>query len=181
MWNEETQRIIQPIRNPDGAVIGHNARYWYELDTLQLEAERRKPKAITYWNDVGSPFKNAITLVRHRGAPLVLLEDMLSATRVAYWRGGNAMAGALLGTDIDTESLNRICAQCHPSRIVLTLDADATVKAIKLLNNLRGCVPCPVDLIPLSGPDIKDMTDEELTIYMGALHGTTSDKCSCQG
>lgn len=179
LWNEEDCRIVMPIRMPNGEVIGHNARYWPELDDPEIEREKL-PKSITYWNDPDNRFKHSVPrYLQTKRSPLVLVEDMVSSLRLTHTHGVSSCA--LLGVHIEAHNLYSLYDQLHPSSVVVTLDADATTTAIKLVRRLRGALPVPVRIVPLTGSDLKDMTEDALAAYVEVIYGTTDRECVHQG
>lgn len=160
-WNEETQRVILPIRDARHAELGHNARYWRELDTMDLISVG--PKSITYWNKL-DVVKYHMPLREHRTDTLTLVEDQPSAVRLAQ----DTDTLALLGTHVTNELAHTIQAMRY-SRIVLALDNDATLKALKIKREL-GLFYNRFDVVPLPGPDIKDMTVDEYNQFLEACY-----------
>lgn len=163
-WNDETQRVIMPIRNARRAELGHNARYWGELDAVGLGAVG--PKSITYWNQFDC-VKYHMPLRCNRGGTLTLVEDQPSAVRLAQ----DTDTVALLGTHAEPAVMEELCRMNY-SRIVLALDADATLKAIKIRKQYSLFFN-RFDVVPLSGPDIKDMTADEYNTFLEVAYGKT--------
>lgn len=162
-WNEETQRVIQPIRNMDRVVIGHNARYWKELDTLLLA--RQSSKSITYWNNGEEPWRHSAPLPRSGSGTVVLVEDIPSAIRLAY-SGYDSIA--LLGVSAVIGDINRY------DQGIICLDADATTTAIRLGQSLRdGRVGTRVVPLPC---DVKDMSEQQFEELKEALDGGTGSQ-----
>lgn len=161
-WNDETQRVIIPIRDIRMAELGHNARYWPELDGLRLG--NVGPKSITYWNDLDC-VKYHMPIREQRGDTLTLVEDQPSAVRLAQ----DTDALALLGTHV-TNQLAATIQSMRYSRIVLVLDNDATLKALKIKQQL-GLFFNRFDVVPLEGPDIKDMTVDEYNRFLEVAYG----------
>lgn len=179
LWNAETQRVILPIRDCTGRTIGHNARYWPELDLLKLD-QRGLAKSITYWNDPDNRFKHSIPrYLQTRSSPLVLVEDQPSSVRLTHTHGISSCA--LLGTHIAAENLYSLYDNIAPSAVVVSLDADATVTAIKLVQRLRGTVPVPIVCVPLTGDDLKEMTEDALAAYVEVIYGATDRERVHQG
>jgi len=160
-WNEETQRVILPIRDARRAELGHNARYWRELDAMDLRSVG--PKSITYWNKL-DVVKYHMPIRQQRTDTLTLVEDQPSAVRLAQ----DTDTVALLGTHVTAELARTLQAMKY-SRIVLALDNDATLKALKIKQEL--CLFFnQFDVVPLAGPDIKDMTVDEYKQFLEAIH-----------
>lgn len=161
-WNDETQRVVLPIRDVRRAELGHNARYWRELDAVELGDVG--PKSITYWNRLDCvkyhmPFRSS------RGGTLTLVEDQPSAVRLSQ----DTDTLALLGTHVTAELAREIQTMGY-SRIVLALDNDATLKALKIKQQI-GLFYRQFDVIPLEGPDIKDMTVDEYNRFLEVAYG----------
>lgn len=183
MWNEETQRVIQPIRNYQSTVVGHIARYWAELDVHGLDSESRGCKSITYWENGDEPFMHAVPVQGAEYSGLIILvEDLVSACRVAQLASG-VLAIGLLGVHFTADELSAVChyvERFHTGNLggaaaVVALDRDATVTGIKLARRIRGA--CPVTTVPLDN-DIKDMTPDELHEFMEVVYGTAGHKRS---
>lgn len=160
-WNDDEQRIVMPVRNQYHHTIGHNSRYWAELDVKGVGI--KGGKAITYWDDpdvVKLQFPMNTTI----GGNLVLVEDMPSAVRLA----GDINCVALLGTHITPEAAALLSSMRY-ARVILALDADATAKALKI-KQAYSFYFLRMDIVPLRGPDVKDMTIDQYNSFLQELN-----------
>lgn len=163
MWNAETGRVVMPIKDFYGRTLGHNARHWEDVAGFPCEG----PKAITYWD---SPDCGKYHFAGSGGGPLVLVEDMVSATVLSDY----VDCVAMLGTNL-TLPLVRAALDAGYDTAVLSLDADAAAKAIKV------AMQCSLyfktfKVVTLDGPDIKDMDLVELSDYLGRINRVTGYK-----
>ena len=119
-----------PVYNNVGHEIGMCTKRFPE-QFIRKDADRHyydtQEKSILYMSNdraavVHFP-KNSDVLCTHR--PLVVVEDIISATRLRQF----GESCALLGTALSTEKVKAI--RESNSRIILALDSDATTKAIK--------------------------------------------------
>lgn len=159
-WNPDEQRIVMPIRDSYHHVIGHNSRYWSDLDAGNVGIGGGK--SITYWNNPDVA-KLHVPMATGISGNVVLVEDMPSAVRLA--QDYNCIA--LLGTHLTAEMAATLAAMRYDN-VIFALDADATAKALKLKNQwsfyfLRTTV------LPLPGPDIKDMSILEYNEFLERL------------
>lgn len=90
---------------------------------------------------------------------LVIVEDQVSALKVAP----HHHALALLGTHIGDDKAQEI-KEGKYSKILLCLDNDATYEAIKLQLKLQHVLP-NMYIVGL-GQDIKDMNDEQFEAFL---------------
>ncbi len=143
------RRISMPIYGPDGRERGTSYRSY----------EGAKPKAIVELRDesciVGSWYK-----WRRASEVLVLVEDQISAIKLAPY----VHALALLGTNISEELAEEI-ATANYKQVLICLDEDAILKAVKLQLAWRGKIK-HLQVVALGTTDIKDMTDEDFTKFL---------------
>lgn len=146
------RRVIIPIRDPHGRMRGHVYRsYWGD-----------SPKAFTdYMEDRGTGI--AWCRATAFGKTLVIVEDLPSAYRLMC-AGMDAVA--LLGTTVDNARINEM-KQAGFTKLVLSLDQDATEKAIAMVLALNAVGVLTVK--PLEDVDIKDMTPEKFSEYIGEV------------
>lgn len=90
-----------------------------------------------------------------------VVEDQLSALRLAQ-EGTTAVA--LLGTTFNHERALEVAHVADGKPIYLSLDRDATHKAVEYVKQFRYAGN--FQLRPLTGPDIKDMTTDELQAWL---------------
>lgn len=157
-WNEETQRVIQPIYDERGYEIGVGARAYPEL------GEYDGPKEITYWNNIDCPKYHYPRRNTGTGT-LVLVEDRTSANRLSYTGGVDCVA--LLGTHMSADVVAAIASLDYP-RVVIALDDDARDKAISMVRT-HGWLFQRLDAIFINGPDLKDMTPEQLEDFVSRV------------
>lgn len=151
-WCEEMQRVICPIHNIHGGVIGHNARFYPDLAARELEPD--EPKAITYWDDVDH--YKADFYITTSTKQIILVEDQPSALRLKC-SGYNACA--LIGTHLHDDVVKALL-DANIRDILLILDADAVAKAFSVRKQWALFFDT-FRVIPLDGPDIKDMTNAQ--------------------
>lgn len=156
-WNVEQQRIVMPIRDNYHHTTGHNSRYWSELDEVGVVGGG--PKSITYWDNPDCT-KLHFPMTCGQAGTLALVEDQPSAVRLSQ----DYNCVALLGTHITAE-MAELLAMMRYDRVTLVLDADATAKAIKLKQQW-GFYFSRMNILPLRGPDIKDMSSLEYTEFL---------------
>ena len=94
------------------------------------------------------------------GTTAVVVEDAASASAVGILEGITGVA--LLGTNVNSLQKKHLRAY---SKVIISLDKDASSKAIKLLTKLEGLVPTTVrfleeDLKWLTGPELKELYNE---------------------
>lgn len=140
-------RVYAPLFTPQGKVRGYNCRDVYKEQTPKdLIFLFREDDCKLAW------------YLHSRQAPLVLVEDRLSALRLSSY----VNAASLNGTDIGDAMVDEI-RRTALGPIYLCLDKDATMKAVKQVIKLKGVLP--MKSLPLS-MDIKDMPREELSEWV---------------
>lgn len=107
-WNPRMQRVILPVRNMDGKVI-----YWQGRGF-----DKDRPKALNANVD-----RAGIVADYGAGPVTAVTEDILSAAKV----GGVTHAIALLGTVMDSRTVQLLAKQAQP--VALMLDSDAAGRA----------------------------------------------------
>lgn len=153
MWTEEYGgRVVMPIRSLDGTHVGDTLRS-YNGDQPKAMINRLREGQILSWHST----------VRYPST-LVMCEDQPSAVRLS---GVNGVAGvALLGTELSYDK----CLDIKRSKIknlVLSLDEDATAKAVQHLVTYRHMLPT-MRLVPLD-EDIKNMDNEKFELYISEV------------
>lgn len=107
-WNPRMQRVILPVRDHTGKVI-----YWQGRGF-----DSSRPKALNANVD-----RAGIVAAYGAGPVTAVTEDMLSAAKV----GGVTHAIALLGTVMDSRTVQLLAEQAQP--VALMLDSDAAGRA----------------------------------------------------
>lgn len=107
-WNPRMQRVILPVRDHTGKVI-----YWQGRGF-----DSSRPKALNANVD-----RAGIVASYGTGPVTAVAEDMLSAAKV----GGVTHAIALLGTAMDSQTIQLLAKQAQP--VALMLDSDAAGRA----------------------------------------------------
>ena len=166
-FSEEDMRVYYPQYDVMGRVFGYIARHYPALD-----GERKTKGAKAYWKQVipGDPgllFPNMDVMAQVvKEKRVVVVEDYPSMLRI------NSQIGiptcCLGGTNIYAAHLDTMIAMGVEELIIL-LDADAVVKAIKLKRGLALAFD-NVRVIPLTGADPKDMTTNELNLIFEGIH-----------
>jgi hypothetical protein len=166
-FSEQDMRIYFPQYDVMGRVFGYIARHYPTLD-----GGFNTKGAKAYWKQVipGDPgllFPNMAVMAQvvEQGR-VVVVEDYPSMLRI------NSQLGiptcCLGGTNIYANHLDTMI-KMGVRELIILLDADAVVKAIKLKRGLSLAFD-NVTVIPLTGADPKDMTHDELNlIFKGIL------------
>ena len=166
-YSEEDMRVYFPQYDVMGRVFGYIARHYPALDH-----DRPTKGAKAYWKQVipGDPgllFPNmdvmAQVVKQHR---VVVVEDYPSMLRI------NSQLGiptcCLGGTNIYSAHIDTMITM-GVRELVILLDADAVMKAIKLKRGLSLAFD-NVKVIPLTGADPKDLGTQELAdLFKGVL------------
>ncbi len=160
-FSEEDCRVYFPQYDVMGRVFGYIARHYPALD-----GNHKTKGAKAYWKqaiagDPGLLFPNMNVLAQvaeqHR---VVLVEDYPSMLRI------NSQIGiptcCLGGTNIYAAHIDTMLT-LGVREVIILLDADAVMKAIKLKRGLSLAFDS-VKVIPLTGADPKDMTTDELNL-----------------
>lgn len=140
---EEQSRLVVPIRGPDGLERGVETRAKRGVD----------PKTLHYrssddvWMGWYGP-KQAT-----RTAPVVLVEDVLSAAKV----GLRFRAASLMGSHVSLDHCMEAAGESD--NVILALDSDATEKALKYRR--RFALLCSLVVVPLKR-DLKYETPEDI-------------------
>lgn len=138
-------RIAMSIRTPQDTHRG-----WVLRSALDRPV---RTKAYTYFDQPNVP-KASWYRQRIEG-PTILVEDIPSAVRVSQYYN----ACALLGTGVTPATAEEI-AERRTGQVIIALDADATIEAIRLANKWRllwGDV-----FVLVLQKDFKDKTEEEI-------------------
>lgn len=121
---------------------------------LRSACDRRvRTKAYTYFEEPDTP--KASWYRKRIDGPTVLVEDIPSAVRMAEYYN----CAALLGTGVTPSTAEEI-AERRTGRVIVALDADATIQSIRLANKWRLLWEDVFVLVLTK--DIKDQTEEEL-------------------
>lgn len=142
------RRVSFPIYGPDSRKRGTSYRSFQGAD----------PKAIIDLQGEDS-IAQCWYKMRRASSTLILVEDQLSALRLAP----HVHAVALLGTNVSDAKVAEY-KQGKYTRVILSLDNDATYEAIKLTLRLRGSLP--INVMGLE-KDIKNMSTDEFESYLG--------------
>lgn len=158
-YSEEDGRVYYPQYDTMGRVFGYIARHYPALNN-----DRPTKGAKAYWKQViaGDPallFPNMEVLAQVVDEQrVIVVEDYPSMLRI------NSQAGiptcCLGGTNIYTRHIDTMI-ELGVKELIILLDADAVVKAVKLKRGLSLAFD-KVTVIPLTGADPKDMTLNEL-------------------
>lgn len=160
-----------PIYAPDGCVRGHVIRRPWDRSPLWYEggAAPWAKKADTYKADPAAPLQS--WYVRNPELPLVLVEDQLSAIKVASQgdiadamaflgvpRGGNCANGFARVREITREVAKR-------PEVVVALDADATADAFAFVRNWGAAFPSI--RVAILEQDLKDTEPRDFRRVLG--------------
>lgn len=146
-------RLYLPIVRPDLKESGANLR------SLQPGVV---PKSIIHLYDPESVSSSWVKLQR-RSDLLVIVEDQFSAYKIGTYHHSLA----LLGTNLNESKVDEIAEQPKYKKIVLALDNDATMQAIKLLFKWQRRLP-NLEVVGLA-KDLKDQTEDELTKFRESI------------
>jgi len=158
-YSEEDCRVYYPQWTPQGTIQGYIARYYPELASgVPLKGAKALWKGILKSDvDLCYPNMDVLAQVVEQGR-VCLVEDYPSALRINSQVGYPTLC--LGGTNIYNAHIAGLLA-LGVKNIVLLLDADAVVKAVKLKRGL--CLAFDsVKILPLTGADPKDMSLDEL-------------------
>ena len=165
-YSEEDGRVYFPQYDVMGRVFGYIARHYPALDN-----DHPTKGAKAYWKQViagecGLLFPNMEVMAQVvEQQRVVVVEDYPSMLRI------NSQLGiptcCLGGTNIYTAHLDTMITMGVRELIIL-LDADAVVKAIKLKRGLSLAFD-NVTVIPLTGADPKDMQVDELNLIFKGI------------
>lgn len=162
-WEEHHERVIYPIRNLAGYDEGLLLR---KYDDLILHEDNVKGiKAKTYWRELPKDYK-LTGLMPPRDAArsdhIVLVEDYPSAMRINL----DVPCTAISGTSLQDASLMDLI-KAGIKHVVMILDADAVVKASKIVHAYRPFFHT-MSFIPLKWGD-KDPKDMSNAAYNNLL------------
>jgi DNA primase len=115
-WEEGNERLYMPIHNSRGYVTGGVAK--------NIGGVWDGPKAVTYWQNRGEEYHVPVNCPAT--GPLVVVEDIISAEKVA----AISRSAALLGTHLSADTAEALSALTDHLKIFL--DEDAIDKAIKM-------------------------------------------------
>ena len=165
-YSEEDCRVYYPQYDEIGRVFGYIARHYPKLD-----GNRRTHGAKAYWKQVlpGDPgllFPNMEVMAQVvKEQRVLVVEDYPSMLRINSQTG--VPTCCLGGTNIYASHIDTMLTLGVKDLIIL-LDADAVVKAVKLKRGLSLAFDS-VTVIPLTGADPKDMTHDELKSIMRGI------------
>lgn len=143
---DATDRFIIPIKSPIGRLRGVVARSF----------SGQRPKTITYPARSDEPLVGWVLPEVVKYPVVVVVEDLISATRVAQ-AGGTGVA--LLGTHMSQDACMEIADMSTHKQAVLALDRDAFSNAILIAGRYRALFWPPLRVARLT----KDLKDEPET------------------
>ena len=145
-WNEHYSRVVIPVFDWDGEIIGSVLR-------SEIGAS---PKALSYTED------NAVGFFHNRNSDkLIVVEDLSSAIRASE----HMNAAAILGTHLNDERV-AVLRNTKAKAVYLALDADAFDKVIGYVKKFRN----DVCMIPVKlTKDLKNLNEEELRQFFESL------------
>jgi hypothetical protein len=165
-FSEQDMRVYYPQYDVMGRVFGYIARHYPALD-----GDTPTKGAKAYWKQViaGDPgllFPNMAVMAQVvEQQRVVVVEDYPSMLRI------NSQLGiptcCLGGTNIYAAHLDTMI-EMGVRELIILLDADAVVKAIKLKRGLSLAFD-NVTVIPLTGSDPKDMATDELNLIFKGI------------
>lgn len=152
------RRIYMPIFDPNRLNRGGAVRKYKELYQGRRELSSI-PKTLNYFTPdsdrICASWYYRLRSRRKSSRNLVVVEDIVSATRLTDY----VDAVSLMGTALSDDKQKEIKRQRY-SKIYLALDEDATIKALRMKRACSLYLP-NLDVLPLSR-DFKDMTPEQM-------------------
>jgi hypothetical protein len=152
-------RYALPIYAPQGSIRGWLTRRPWEGSPADTEEARRDSsyeyKALTYMENL-DPVQSWYG--RHNPGPTYIVEDPISAMRLAEFNDQPRPVVSILGTGVNASKIAEL--QRNNFGIVIALDADATGQAFAMARKW-GQAFDSVRVVVLT-KDIKDCTDEEI-------------------
>lgn len=159
-WGVDDQRVYFPQYRVDGRIQGYIARFYPALTCTKVQGAK------AYWKqvlptDTGLciPSMTILKMIREQKR-VVLVEDMPSCLRIISQL--KLPCCCMGGTNLYDEMVSTLI-ELGVEQVIIVLDADAIVKAIKTKRSISLAFPDTV-VIPLTGPDPKDMSYEELAL-----------------
>lgn len=165
-YSEEDGRVYFPQYDVMGRVFGYIARHYPPIADGHVNKGAK-----AYWKqsiagEAGLLFPNMDVMAQVvKEKRVLVVEDYPSMLRI------NSQTGiptcCLGGTNIYASHIDTMIAM-GVKELIIVLDADAVVKAVKLKRGLSLAFD-NVTVIPLTGADPKDMTHNELTKILGDI------------
>ncbi len=154
-------RYIFPVQNYLGHISGYVLRepVWSGIECPR-KGTGRGPKAVLYMHS-DAPTQSWYRS-KYAGPKIVLVEDQLSAMKVAQQTETTAVA--LLGTQLDARKVREI-SQYRPDEVIIALDEDATDQAFKLARKW-GLAFSKVRVAILE-QDLKDTDNDDILEVLG--------------
>lgn len=163
-WGVDDGRVYFPQYHVDGRIQGYIARFYPELTDHDCKGAK------AYWKPVLSrdaglclPTMSVLKMI-HEQKRVVLVEDYPSCLRIISQL--NIPCCCMGGTNL-YDSMVSTLIKLGVEQVIILLDADAVVKAMKMQRSISLVFPDTV-VVPLTGPDPKDMTEYEL--YLNLKH-----------
>lgn len=154
----DDNRVYYPQYSSLGKLCSYIARAYPELayDKRIVGAKAlNKPVA---QGDAGLCFPSLDVLsAAYTHKCVAVVEDYPSTLRL--WSQLKYPVACLAGTNLLTQHINTLI-DMDIKNVTIILDADAVVKAVKIKRSIAGLFD--VNIIPLTGKDVKDMSLEEL-------------------
>jgi len=127
-WRVSYGRLVMPMRDDKGNIWGYNSKSMWDV----FPGSR---KSVNY---VHIPYEGGVhwaTDSRHVSDKVVVVEDIISATRVAATIK-NVHVIALLGTVFNDHTVKALMGK-RIKHVVIALDPDALSKAVSIVNKYR--------------------------------------------
>lgn len=144
-------RLVMPLYNPEGELWGHVAKSWDRPSTRKALLYQRKDNVKIHF-----PIINVSMYEKKR--PLVVVEDVLSATKLAPIIN----SCAILGTHMSDEMAVHLASVTNT--LILWLDNDAAAKAVAVKKKYTALFD-HIDVI-VSEKDPKDTSYEDINMYL---------------
>lgn len=166
----DDNRVYYPQYDSLGRLRSYIARAYDELAYDKKFYGAKAKNVMVSHGEAGLCFPSIeILTAAHQQAMVMVVEDYPSALRV--WSQLHIPVACLAGTNLLTQHVNTMI-DMKLKTVVIVLDADAIVKAVKIKREISLCFD--VKLIPLTGKDLKDLTLKELAdTFTGKLEACT--------
>lgn len=131
-------RIMFPLKNDRGDIVGFSGRIWQEIDNQNLSAKYKNTRSTVIFNKSYELYHlDRAKVVAKKTKEIYLMEGFMDV--IAAYRAGVDNAVASMGTALTMEHVNHL--QKFTKKIILTYDGDkagqhAIAKCLDLLQNM---------------------------------------------
>lgn len=156
IYRNEYEEYVLPIAGPSELIKGYNVRQPWAGSPRAGRPDRPKAKVWMHSHEPVQAFYERNYQENRDGHTLVMVEDQLSAIKVAYY---GYRSVAIIGTEVNEAKIREI-GLWRPKRVLIALDKDATNKAFGIAR-LWGLAFEKVRVILLE----QDLKDTPLTDF----------------